>query len=351
MCRRILAVMFIILVLAVAAAAWAYNYYNRMLEPAAPGAAEEYRIIVIPSGASTGYIASLLYEEGLIQNELAFRFYVHRHDVSRDFVAGQYRLSPAMSVEQITGQIRAGDVYVETLWFTIPEGYTIKAIAARLAETGLVSKDQVLEIADEPPADLKEEFPFLQKIDDPDVDYLLEGYLFPDTYEVYSDAGLEDLLKIMLRRTDQVIGEDYRQQAEELSLSLHEVLTVASLIEREARVDHERAVIAGVIYNRLKINQRLQIDATIQYILGETKEFLTYDDLEVESPYNTYQNEGLPPGPIAAPGEASINAALYPEATDYYYYNYKYDDSGEHYFSKTYDEHLENVRRAEENLD
>lgn len=351
MCRRIFIGMLIILVLVAAGAAGSYYYYNQMLEPAAPEAVNDYQVVDIPPGANTGFIAATLYDEGLIQNELVFRIYVHRHDLAQDFIAGQYNLSPSMTVEEIVVKIQAGDVYAETIWFTIPEGYMIKDMAVRLDEEGLVEENRFLDIAAEPPAEMVAEVPFLEEIDGTDIDYLLEGYLFPDTYEIYTDAGAEDIVMLMLRRTDRIINDEYRQRMEELGLSLHEVMTLASLIEKEARVDHERALISGVIYNRLEEGQLLQIDATIQYILGETKEFLTYDDLEVESPYNTYQNEGLPPGPIAAFGEASIRAALYPEETEYYFYNYKYDDSGEHYFSRTYEEHLENVRRAEENLD
>lgn len=339
------------MVLVAAAAAGAYYYYNRMLEPVDPEAADEYTVVDIPTGSNTEFIAARLYEQGLINNELVFRIYVHRHNLAQGFIAGQYKLSPAMKLEEITEKIRAGDVYYETIWFTIPEGYRVEIIAGRLQDKNLADRSEFLEIAADPPPDFKEEFPFLGDIDPEGVKYLLEGYLFPDTYEVYSDANLEEIVKMMLRRTDRIINEEYRQRLEDTGLSLHEIMTIASLIEREARVDHERAIISGVIYNRLEIGQLLQIDATIQYILGETKEFLTYDDLEVESPYNTYRNEGLPPGPIAAPGEASLKAALYPEDTDYYYYNYKYDDSGEHYFSRTYQEHLENVRRAEKNLD
>jgi len=349
--RRIFIGLLVILVLLAAAAAGTYYYYNQMLEPVDPEATEEYTVVDIPSGSNTEFIAAILYEQGLIHDELVFRIYVHRHNLAQGFIAGQYKLNPAMNIEEITAKIQAGDVYYETIWFTIPEGYRIEEIADRLQDNNLGERNKFLEIAADPPSDLKEEFPFLEDINATDLEYLLEGYLFPDTYEVYTDANLEEIVKMMLRRTDRIINDEYRQRMEDIGLSLHEIMTIASLIEREARVDHERALISGVIYNRLEREQLLQIDATIQYILGESKEFLTYDDLEVDSPYNTYQNEGLPPGPIAAPGEASLKAALYPEDTNYYYYNYKYDDSGEHYFSHTYQEHLVNVRRAEENLD
>lgn len=350
MFKRLVISLALLLVLVIAAAA-AFNYiYQSMLEPVGPAAADEYKVVEVPSGATTENIAGILKNEDLIQNELAFRYYVRSQDLGSGFQAGTYQFSPAMSVQQIAEKITAGDVFTETKWFTIPEGYTIERMAERLEEERLVDINIFLELAASPPDYILANFPYLQGIDDPDIDYLLEGYLYPDTYQIDLDAGEEEIIKLMLNTLDEIITEERKQRAEELGLSIHEILTIASLVEREAAVDHERDVIAGVIYNRLAIGQLLQIDATIQYILGETKEFLTYADLEVPSPYNTYQHAGLPPGPIAAPGKPSVDAALFPEDNDYYYYNYKYDDTGEHYFSHTLEEHLNNVRRAEENL-
>lgn len=351
MFKSIIAALAALLLLLLVAVLGAAYFYNNMLEPVEPEATEEYSLVDIPPGASTEFIAAILYDQGLIQNELAFRFYVRHHDLAQDFMAGQYHLSPSMDVEEIISRIQLGEVYAETAWFTIPEGYTVEQIADRLEQKALVEKDQFLKIASDPPSTITEDFPFLKEIQNPDIDYLLEGYFYPETYEVYTDAGAEDIVRLMLNQMDKTITDRYKEQMSERDLTLHEVLTHASLVEREARVDHERAPIAGVIFNRLEIGQRLEIDATIQYVLDETKEFLTYDDLEVSSPYNTYRNDGLPPGPIAAPGEPSIKAVLYPEDNEYFYYNYKYDNSGEHYFSKTYEEHMNNVRRAEENLD
>lgn len=350
---RATALLFGGLVLLAAAAAIGLNHaYQERLEPVNPDAVEEYILIEIPSGSDTDSIAALLFAEGLIQNELAFRVYARRQADGQALIAGIYNLSPSMPVEEIYAAINNGLVYVETAWFTIPEGFTVEQIAARLAEDGLVEEETFLALAREPAAELVAEFPFLSDLDNPDISYTLEGYLFPDTYEVYTSAAAIDLARIMLRRMDQVLKElDYSRHADTRGLSLHEILTIASLVEREVRVDHERKVVAGVIYNRLEIDQLLQIDATIQYILGETKEFLTYADLEVPSPYNTYLHAGLPPGPIAAPGKPSIAAVLEPEKTNYFFYNYKYDNTGEHFFSETYAEHLLNVRIAEENLE
>ena len=351
MLRSLVIILVVLIIIGLTAVAAVNYFYLSLLEPVDPTLVEEYVIVEIPSGAGTEAIAEILEREGLIQNTIAFRYYVRSNNLGHTFMAGTYQLSPAMDVEQIANKLQSGDIYSETTWFTIPEGYTIEQMADRLEDEGLVDGTKFLGLADNPTESILDAFPELRSVDDSEVDYLLEGYLYPDTYEIYINTTEEEIIKLMLTRMNRVIDEESKTRAEQLDLNIHEVLAIASLIEREAAVAHERDRISGVIHNRLEIGQLLQIDATIQYILGETKEFLTYADLEIPSPYNTYKYPGLPPGPIAAPGQPSIEAALYPEDTDYFYYNYKYDDTGEHFFSKTYEEHLENVRRAEENLD
>lgn len=352
MFRRLIITAAVLFVLLLIVAASLIYLYKGMLEPvnSAEAETETYQIVDIPFGTTTEMIASILYNEGLIHNELVFRIFVRQHNIGPSLIAGKYKLSPAMSLNQIISIMQSGEVYTETAWFTIPEGFTVEEIADRLADEKLVDGEKFLKLAREPSDNIMASFPFLKDIDTAEINYLLEGYLYPDTYEVANDVDEEYIIMVMLQRMDQIINEAHRKRISEKGFSLHEILTIASLVEREVRVDHERNVVSGVIYNRLAIGQRLQIDATIQYALGENKEFLTYADLEIQSPYNTYLNDGLPPGPIAAPGEPSITAALYPEETDYFYYNYKYDGTGEHYFSRTYQEHLENVRIAEENI-
>jgi UPF0755 protein len=350
MLRRIIVTLVILFILAVGAAYALNLYYSGLLEPVDPAAQNSEMLVEIPAGANTEIIAVLLFDAGLIQNELAFRLFVRQNNLGQGFKAGTYNLNPAMSLSQIAAKIESGDVYSETVWFTIPEGFSLKDIAARLEENGLADAEKFLSLARKPTEEILTGFPFLQEINNQSIDYLLEGYLFPDTYEVYADVSEEEIIIVMLRRMDHVFGEEEIARVAALGRTMHEILTMASIVEREGRVDHERARIAGVFYNRLQIGQRLESCATIQYILGETKEFLTFQDLELPSPYNTYQNESLPPGPIAAPGESSIMAALYPEETEYYFFNYKYDGSGEHYFSLTLQEHNENVVRAEANI-
>jgi UPF0755 protein len=349
---KVIARIFIVLLVMAAIGLYLLNSaYNDLLEPVNPDDANSYSVIEVPQGANTENIANILYNEGLIQNQMAFRFYVRRYGLGQGFIAGRYRLSPSMSLEQIVIKMQAGDVYSETSWFTIPEGFSVEDIAARLEQNGLANSERFLDLARQPSQGLIDSFPFLNDVNDSRINYTLEGYLFPDTYEVDQQVSEAEIITLMVQQMDFVLNSlDYIDRLSELGISLHDLLTIASLIEREAKVDHERALVASVIYNRLEINMRLQIDATIQYILEESKEFLLYEDLEILSPYNTYLNNGLPPGPIAAPGRESIRAALNPAASDYYFYNFKYDGTGEHYFSKTFEEHLANVAKAESNL-
>ncbi len=350
MLKRILIVLLVLAILALAAYAVGHSYYNQQLQPLNPHAVDDYHLIEIPPGADAAAISELLHSEGLIRNQQIFQLYARLQGLGHRFIAGTYKLSPSLSLVQIAEKLASGDVYTDTIWFTIPEGFTVKEIALRLEEKGLVESSAFLDFARRPSAGILESFPFLQEVTDPQIEYRLEGYLFPDTYEVSSESSVEEIVALMLRRLEQIVTAADQQRIAELNSNLHEILTIAAMVEREARVAHERPLIAGVIYNRLEIGMLLQIDATIQYALGETKEFLTFKDLEIESPFNTYRYTGLPPGPIAAPGAASIAAALYPEASDYFFYNYKYDSSGEHFFSHTLKEHLANVARAEANL-
>lgn len=322
---------------------------NAMLTPVDSETPDQIVTVEIPAGASTEKIAAILKDSGVIHNALFFRLYARYNGLDRGFIAGSYILSPSMSLEEVTALIASGDVYRETDWVTIPEGFTLEQIAARLSRQEMVDEAYFLDLSRQPPDSITGRFAFLQEVDPRDVDYVLEGYLFPDTYEIPSGASEEVIIAMMLLRMEAVFTDEFKERARELELSMHQVLTLASIVEREGRVDHERAMIAGVFHNRLAINHPLQSCATIQYILGEVKEVLLNRDLEIPSTYNTYQNPGLPPGPIAAPGEASILATLYPENTDFFYFVYKEDGTGEHYFSRTNAGHEANKAIASQN--
>jgi UPF0755 protein len=181
-------------------------------------------------------------------------------------------------------------------------------------------------------------------LNDIDPETCLEGFLFPETYEMKVGASESQIAERMLSQFDKVFKDSYYERAEELGMTINEVVTLASVIEREAQLDSERARISGVFHNRINKGWKLQSCATVQYILGERKEVLSYDDIAIESPYNTYINAGLPPSPIASPGEKSIIAALYPEDTDFMFFVASGENDGSHIFSKTLKEHEKAVK-------
>lgn len=289
--------------------------------------------VCIPHNATCSQVAKILKQSELLRSERAFRFYARWKGLDYQLKAGEYALNSGMTVPELLDVLVEGRVAVKT--FTVPEGYTTAQVAELLVSLGMVNEEefwQAVAFGDFP-------YQFLEGV--PPGKKRLEGYLFPDTYRVRAGATEEEILDMMLKRFSREIEElEYPELAAARGLTLHEAVTIASLVEREARLDEERPLIAGVIYNRLKISMPLQVDATVQYALGTTKPVLYYRDLEVDSPYNTYRINGLPPGPIAMPGRSSLLAAVYPAATDYLYYVARPD--GSHAFAPTLEEHVIN---------
>jgi len=325
-----------------------YYGYNVMLQPVDPEGSGQEIIISVPEGASAGEIAKLLEDEGLIRSELAFRFYMRQNYGNIPLMAGQYLMDTSMAPQEIITKLKEGEVYRDTRWFVIPEGFDVERMAYYLDNEGLVDGKGFLEKAHSPSTELKEEFPFLSDIPD-ETKFMLEGYLFPAKYEVESDADAEEIITLMLRRFQRFWTEENLNRAQELDMSVHEVVTLASVVEREAASDQEWEKVASVFHNRLDEEMLLQSCATVQYVLEEQRENLTTEDTRIESIYNTYQVAGLPPGPISSPGEASLNATLNPEDTNYFYFVSRGDGSGQHYFAETYEEHLANRQRADGN--
>lgn len=323
--------------------------FNMMLLPVNSTATNKTVIVDIPPGAGTGQIGKILAGEGVIHNALAFRIYTRLMGLDKEFIAGRYELCPADGMKEIIDKIIKGEVYQDTVWFTIPEGFTVEQMAKSLSSQQLVDDRRFLKIVSSPPESLIEQFPFLKEAAGGDCGYALEGYLFPDTYQISRGASEEEIIYLMLSRMNRIIDSRFEQRARELGMTTHQVITLASIVEKEAVAAGERKLIASVFFNRLADNYLLQSCATVQFILGEAKPVLSTKDTLIESPYNTYLHPGLPPGPISAPGESSINAVLYPEQTSYYYFVSKNDGSGEHYFSRTLQEHNLNKARAEQN--
>lgn len=283
-----------------------------------PGGSDRSRTVVVPPGETTWQIGRRLAEARVVRSARAVVVASKLRRADGRLRSGEYALSPAQSTWQIVGILARGEAILHRL--TIPEGYTVAQIADALAEAGLADRGRFLDLA-----------------------LRSEGYLFPDTYLLPRGLGEAALIARFLGRFDAVIGADLREAARARGLSLHQLVTVASMIEREARVPQERAVIAGVIYNRLRLGMRLEIDATVLYALGRHKAELAFADLAVDSPYNTYRNPGLPPGPIANPGLAAVAAAAAPAETPFLYYVLRPD--GSHHFSRTLREHQDAARR------
>ncbi|MDH7572803.1 MAG: endolytic transglycosylase MltG [Clostridia bacterium] len=316
----------LILVLAICSLGF---WFERALGPATPPGEEEV-VVKIPRGSSPGQIAERLRQEGLIRSAVVFRIYLRLQGLEESLKAGEYRLSPSLSVPEIADTLASGNVVRHRV--TIPEGFTLKQIAARLAEAGLIDPERFWQVAAEAPFD----YDFLR--DGPPGTQRLEGFLFPDTYYFSKDMTEEEIIAAMLRRFREAFTPEMEARCRELSLTVREAVTLASLVEREAKLDAERPLVSAVFHNRLRLGLKLESCATVQYLLDEPRPVLRAEDLKIPSPYNTYLHVGLPPGPIASPGLASLRAALYPASAPYLYFVANPD--GSHTFSRTYSAHL-----------
>ncbi len=284
--------------------------------------------INIPAQSSAKQIAKILADHDLIHSERAFLRYCRKTAYDNSLKAGHYRFSRSQPLQEIVYDIAMGKIV--TVNFTIPEGYTVKQIGELLVAENLCTKKEWHSAINK-----KYDFPFLNYAD-PSIEYPLEGFLFPDTYKISENTDAQTIVKMMLNNFAQVWQDNFAAQVGDENI--YDLITIASMIEKEAVVAKDRPTIAGVIQNRLRINMPLQIDATVLYALGKHKEKVYNIDLTVDSPYNTYVYAGLPVGPIASPGQDAIAAALNPEKHTYFYYVAKGD--GSHYFSRTHDEHL-----------
>jgi len=319
-------------------------WYRSALAPVEPGS--PVRVSVqIPKGAMVSDIARLLKEEDIIRSSLVFTLYVRFHGLDRLLQAGSFILRPSMSVTDLVSVLTRG--FADELIITIPEGFTVQDIDALLAEKGITETGAVVACART--CDFSS-FEFLPKtlkgpvLRSPEpVEGRLEGYLFPDTYfvtveEFQPKLFLERMLSTFRRR----VVQPFAKEIAESGRSLHELITMASLIEEETRTNEERPIVSGILWKRLKAGMGLDVDATIRYILGKPQGVLTEEDLRVNSPYNTRKFRGLPPGPIANPSLSSIRAALRPQDSPYWYY--LHDSQGNIRYAKTNDEH--NVNKA-----
>ena len=279
----------------------------------------------IKLGASSHLIAEDLARKSLIRTPLAFSLLTRVTGTSRDLKAGTYRLSGAMSLLQIFYCLRDGKTIMRK--FVVPEGKTLDEIAQNYEQSGFGSADQFRQAVRDPNWQVK----YTIESD------FLEGYLFPDTYYFRDGVSAEIVIQTMLERLDRKWTDKMTKAAESIGMSRHDIITLASIIEMEATLSEERAVISGVFHNRLRLGWRLDADPTVIYGLGDPGRLLTKSDLKRDTPYNTYVHRGLPPGPICNPGESCILAALYPEDVPYFFF--VAINGVRHHFSESLQEH------------
>lgn len=320
----------ILLVIAALTAAGGRWWLEENLKGIEPGVEKEVKI---PDGATGRDVAEILKGEGLIRDSLAFRIALRKYLPGGGIMSGRYRINSSSSAREIIGMLEKGTITLNLV--TVPEGLTKAQIAEIFAGRGLCSKEDFLKEAEKPVMiDGREE--------------KTEGFLLPDTYDVPKEYGAAEIIGLMTKSFDEYYSAEYEKLKGSLpvKLSLQETVTLASMVEREAKLPSERPLIAGVYYNRLKNGMRLECDATIQYALGKQKEALLYSDLEIDSPYNTYRREGLPPGPIANPGRDALKAALHPARHGYYFYVLnEIKGDGSHVFTENAYEHEQAVRK------
>lgn len=285
--------------------------------------------VKISAGMSSNRIVDLLSQEGLLHNKFFSKLYLKLHGIGNELKSGVYLFNTSMTPTELFNMLKNHQIDLNYVKFTIPEGYSVKQIGNKLLKTGLIKNLQ--EFIDCVNQD-KFEYSFLSELPS-DRNYRLEGYLYPATYEFEKGMTIHFITNKMLSRFDEFY-QSIKPELDNKRVNLDNIMNVASMIEAEAKKDKDRELISAVIYNRLKANMKLQIDATVLYALGVHKTVVYLKDLRVDSPYNTYKYTGLPRGPISNPGEKSIMAALNPASVNYLYYIAKSD--GTHYFTSSY---------------
>ena len=295
------------------------------------GQATRVSVVDVPEGVSFSEVARLLHQRHVIKSERAFTWMGRFLNADRSIIPGEYEFHGGMGPATILSKMTKGEVIQYVV--TIPEGFSVNQIADVLEAKQLADREAFLQATEDPA--------FLRTLSLPHKN--LEGYLFPDTYHFTRHMTPEMMIKAMVSRLKQTVSDEYETRAEELGMPMHQVLTLASVIEKETARPHERPLISGVFHNRLRRNIPLQSDPTVIYDLHQFDGDLRKEDLSIESPYNTYVVVGLPPGPIANPGKAAIHAALYPASTDYLYFVSRND--GSHAFSTTLAEHNQAVQK------
>lgn len=317
------------------------GFYNAMLEPT--GTSTETMIVEIPDGSTIKDVGEILYDQGLIKNTMIFQSYAGRHSRGTSGMqAGNYEMNHAMSVPDIVDKMLNGDVYSGAIPVLLSEGKNINEMAQILEKHNICTSAAFISETKKL-GEYKALYPILSSIPD-DKNRTLEGYLFPDTYEIEPGSTASDVVKKMLDRFTEVYNQNFMQQTTEKGKTVDEIVIMASIVELETKLPEDKANAASVFYNRIAQNMPLQSDITVDYALGKKHAVLTEEQTKIDSPYNTYQNLGLPVGPICSPGKSSIDAAINPAQTNYLFFVADMD-SGKLYFNETLEGHNADVQK------
>lgn len=318
-----------------------YMYINSAIKPVDKSDTSKVEV-EIPLGSSTSSIANTLEEKNIIKNAKVFSVYVKLKNKS-DLQAGNYELSPSQTIDEVIEELQSGKLINEAIHkITIPEGKSLEEIAELYAKKFDFTKEDFIEVTEDEDFlnELIKSYPetVTEEILNEELKYPLEGYLYASTYEYFEEEPkIKNIVSSMVERTDKQLSEALVEK--DMKMNPHEILTLASIIERESKFDEDRPKVSQVFLNRIDLKMKLQSDITVSYALGQHKTLITYDDLKVDSPYNTYIVEGLPVGPIDSPSIESIKAVITPEGKDFTEEYFYARPNGETLYTKTLEEH------------
>jgi len=291
---------------------------------------------VIQPGETVSTVSKNLVNAEIIRSSLYFKIYIWQENLGNKLQAGAYTLSSKLNIKEIIDIFASGNIIKNEIKITTLEGWTIDDIVEYLVKKGVVDKDKFMQLTREKIKD----FSFLKDLPKK---ANLEGYLFPDTYIVFNNASEEDIIIKMLNNFDKKLTYEMRDNIKKQGKSIHEIIIMAALIEKEVQTEQDMKNVSGVFWNRIRDGMRLESDATLTYALKDKVAAHSYKDLELDSPYNSYRYTGLPPGPIGNPGVKAIEAAINPNKTNYYFF--LTGNNGQTYFARNYEEHLRNKRK------
>jgi UPF0755 protein len=304
------------------------------------GSAQNSQTIFINQGDNALDVGEKLDGNNVISGKYFLAFYLWKSGQLHNIIAGAYEFTPGLKIPEVAKIITGGEVKTQRVKLTFPEGWTAKQMAERIKANGFSDTD-FLSIVKNPSQNVIDSFPILAQIPK---GQSLEGFLFPDTYYFVKDATAEDIVVKMVKNFSQRISDNMLTDIAGQKKTLFEIITMASIVETEVKTDDDRKIVAGLFWKRIADGQRLQSDATLEYVLQTNVFQHTLDDLQYDSPYNTYKYAGLPPGPVSNPGISAITAAIYPIDSPYYYF-LSDPKTGKTVFSKTFEEHVANKNK------